>query len=89
MSLGPFLRTPFTDLTGCLINHQTYEKCGKMEMEMMECLEAYGVERGQKMCTDIIADFSECVGVQKQLRRFHVSFNVCKFRTKQSNPYVS
>lgn len=73
MSLGPFLRTPFTDLTGCLINHQTYEKCGKMEMEMMECLEAYGVERGQKMCADIIADFSECVGVRKQLLRFHVS----------------
>ncbi|XP_017468167.1 PREDICTED: uncharacterized protein LOC108360413 isoform X1 [Rhagoletis zephyria] len=71
MSLGPFLRTPFTDLTGCLINHQTYEKCGKMEMEMMDCLEAYGVERGQKMCADIIADFSECVGVRKQLLRFH------------------
>ncbi|XP_053960997.1 NADH dehydrogenase [ubiquinone] iron-sulfur protein 5 [Anastrepha ludens] len=71
MSLGPFLRTPFTDLTGCLINHQSYEKCGKMEMEMMECLEAYGVEKGQKMCADIIADFSECVGVRKQLLRFH------------------
>ncbi|TDG44513.1 hypothetical protein AWZ03_009091 [Drosophila navojoa] len=71
MSLSPFLRLPLTDLTGCLINHQTYDKCGNFEMKMMDCLEAYGMERGKKQCADLIADFQECVGMQKQLLRFH------------------
>ncbi|KAH8409590.1 hypothetical protein KR222_008973 [Zaprionus bogoriensis] len=71
MSLTPFLRLPLTDLTGCLINHQTYDKCGKFEMKMMDCLEAYGLERGKKQCADLIGDFQECVSMQKQLLRFH------------------
>lgn len=74
MSLSPFLRLPLTDLTGCLINHQTYDKCGKFEMKMMDCLEAYGAERGKKQCADLVADFQECVSMEKQLLRFHVSF---------------
>jgi len=74
MSLTPFLRLPLTDLTGCLINHQTYDKCGKFEMKMMECFEAYGLERGKRECADLISDFQECVGMQKQLMRFHVGF---------------
>lgn len=82
MSLSPFLRLPLTDLTGCLINHQTYDKCGKFEMKMMECLEAYGMERGKKQCADLIADFQECVGMQKQLLRFHVSLQYCKWKVE-------
>lgn len=74
MSLGPFLRTPFTDLTGSLINHQQYDKCGEREMNMMDCLEAYGMDRGQRKCVDLIRDFQECAGMKKQLMRFHVSF---------------
>lgn len=83
MSLSPFLRLPLTDLTGCLINHQTYDKCGKFEMKMMDCLEAYGLERGKKQCADLIADFQECVGMQKQLLRFHVSFQCFLYFCKQ------
>ncbi|XP_055839960.1 uncharacterized protein LOC129907671 [Episyrphus balteatus] len=71
MSLGPALRTPFTDLTGCLINHQHYDKCGELEMNMMDCLEAYGVDKGTRVCSDLISDFQECVGLNKQLLRFH------------------
>lgn len=74
MSLAPFLRTPFTDLTGSLINHQHYGKCGEMELSMMECLEAYGVDRGTKKCADLIADFQECHGMKKQMMRFNVSY---------------
>ncbi|KAH8377232.1 hypothetical protein KR093_004330 [Drosophila rubida] len=74
MSLSPFLRLPLTDLTGCLINHQSYDKCGEFEMKMMDCLEAYGFERGKQKCADLISDFQECVGMGKQLKRFHVSF---------------
>lgn len=73
MSLTPFLRLPLTDLTGCLINHQTYDKCGKFEMKMMDCLEAYGLERGKTQCAELIGDFQECVGMRKQLMRFHVN----------------
>lgn len=72
MALSPFFRSPFTDLTGCLVNHQTYDKCGKLELEMMECLEAYGIERGRSKCADLISDFHECVSMTKQIYRFHV-----------------
>uniref|UniRef100_T1H6N3 Uncharacterized protein n=1 Tax=Megaselia scalaris TaxID=36166 RepID=T1H6N3_MEGSC len=69
MSLTPFFRSPLTDMTGCLINHQGYHKCGKMEMDMMDCLEAYGMERGKTVCADIIADFRECATSKKQMNR--------------------
>ncbi|XP_055918411.1 uncharacterized protein LOC129950501 [Eupeodes corollae] len=71
MSLGPGFRSPFTDLTGCLINHQHYDKCGELEMNMMDCLEAYGMDKGVRVCSDLIGDFQECVGMNKQLLRFH------------------
>ena len=50
---------------------QTYDKCGDMELTMMECLEAYGMQRGIKMCKDYNEDFQECFGMKKQLKRFH------------------
>lgn len=64
--IPPFLRTPLTDFTGCMINHQQYDKCGRFEMDMMECLEAYGFDKGQKKCKDLIDDFKECSMVIKQ-----------------------
>lgn len=73
MSLAPYLRTPFTDLTGCVVNHQQYDKCGEMEMKMLDCMEAYGIDRGQRKCKDLIKDFQECAGMKKQLMRFEVS----------------
>lgn len=76
MSFGPFFRSPFTDLTGSLVNHQQYDKCGEREMNMMDCLEAYGMQRGVKKCKDLMDDFQECVGMQKQLMRFHVSLTI-------------
>jgi NADH dehydrogenase (ubiquinone) Fe-S protein 5 len=73
MSLGPFIRLPFTDLTGSMINHQTHDKCGSLEMKMMDCLEAYGMDRGTRKCKDLIEDFQECAGMKKQLARIYVS----------------
>lgn len=73
MSLGPFFRSPLTDLTGCVINHQAYGKCAEFEMDMMDCLEAYGVDKGVIKCKDLIADFQECVGMKKQMLRITVS----------------
>lgn len=71
--LTPYLRNPLTDLTGCLVNHQQYGRCGDFEIDMMECLEAYGLEKGRKKCADLIDDFNECHTQRKQLLRFNVS----------------
>ncbi|KAJ9591561.1 hypothetical protein L9F63_001915 [Diploptera punctata] len=65
----PYFRSPFTDLTGSLINHQTYGRCEDFEMRMMNCLEAYGAERGVKKCKDLIDDFHECSSRKKQMMR--------------------
>ncbi|XP_047000401.1 NADH dehydrogenase [ubiquinone] iron-sulfur protein 5 [Schistocerca americana] len=69
MSLGPFFRLPFTDLTGCMVNHQHYSRCAGFEMKMMDCLEAYGVERGKEKCKTLIEDFKECALRTKQKLR--------------------
>lgn len=78
MSFGPFFRSPFTDLTGSLVNAQQYDKCGAYEMQVMDCLEAYGTERGKTKCQNLIEDFGECVGMRKQMLRFYVSSSTIK-----------
>ncbi|KDR22009.1 uncharacterized protein LOC110827397 [Zootermopsis nevadensis] len=65
----PFFRSPFTDLTGSLINHQFYGKCEEMEMRMMNCLEAYGMDRGRTKCKDLHDDLQECFSHKKQKLR--------------------
>ncbi|XP_058839507.1 uncharacterized protein LOC131694985 [Topomyia yanbarensis] len=70
MSLGPFFRSPFTDLTASMVNFQQYDKCGEMEMAAIDCLEAYGTVRGAKKCADILIDFQECAFMNKQIARF-------------------
>ncbi|KAB0803520.1 hypothetical protein PPYR_02663 [Photinus pyralis] len=60
MSLSPFLRSPFTDLTGAMVSHQWYGQCADMELKVMDCLEAYGVDKGRKKCDTLIQDFQEC-----------------------------
>uniref|UniRef100_A0A336MC26 CSON014888 protein n=1 Tax=Culicoides sonorensis TaxID=179676 RepID=A0A336MC26_CULSO len=67
--VSPLLRSPFTDLTTGMINCQYFDKCGERELAMMECLEAYGVERGKQKCKMLIEDFQECFTMRKQLMR--------------------
>jgi len=75
----PFFRSPFTDLTGSLINHQHYGRCEEMEMRVMNCLEAYGVDRGMKKCKDLVDDFRECSSLKKQVNCLYD--NSVKIRT--------
>ncbi|XP_037038881.1 uncharacterized protein LOC119076317 [Bradysia coprophila] len=75
MALSPAFRTPLTDLTGCLHNFQGHKKCGPIEMNMIDCLEAYGMHMGSKKCKDLIEDFQECSGQQKQLKRVEAMRN--------------
>lgn len=36
-------------------------ECGELEMDALECMEAYGVRRGYKLCHSYIEDFRECM----------------------------
>jgi NADH dehydrogenase (ubiquinone) Fe-S protein 5 len=40
-------------------------------MRAMNCLEAYGVDRGMKKCKDLIDDFRECSTHKKQVNRLY------------------
>lgn len=73
MSLSPFIRTPFTDLGGGMLNHQHFGQCSKMELDAMECLEAYGLIRGTKKCNLLLEDYYECHSRAKQISRIVVS----------------
>ncbi|KAK4885169.1 hypothetical protein RN001_001440 [Aquatica leii] len=66
MSTSPVFRSPFTDLTGCLISHQWHGPCRDFEMKVMDCLEAYGLHNGRIKCDTLIKDFRECAGRRKQ-----------------------
>lgn len=76
MPLTPFFRTPFTDFTGGLINAQHYDKCGQFELDVIECLEAYGQDRGKLKCRDLIEDFNECLTMTKRTMRALVSCSI-------------
>ncbi|KAJ2948371.1 hypothetical protein O0L34_g7608 [Tuta absoluta] len=70
-TLSPFFRSPFTDLTGGLVSHQVVgTRCGPIELETMECLERYGLDRGVRKCRCLIEDFKECQMQAKQYGRF-------------------
>jgi NADH dehydrogenase (ubiquinone) Fe-S protein 5 len=74
MPLTPFFRTPITDFSGGLINAQHYDKCGQFELDAIECLEAYGQDRGKVKCRDLMEDFHECLTMTKRTMRAAVSF---------------
>ncbi|XP_013193512.1 NADH dehydrogenase [ubiquinone] iron-sulfur protein 5 [Amyelois transitella] len=69
-TISPFIRSPFTDITGGLVSHQLLDRCAKQEMAFMDCLEAYGLDRGLKKCQALFEDFHECQTYCKQLKRF-------------------
>ncbi|XP_050296671.1 NADH dehydrogenase [ubiquinone] iron-sulfur protein 5 [Anthonomus grandis grandis] len=66
---NPFLKSPLTDMSGALVCSQWGGKCADIEMRALECLEAYGVDRGLKKCDTLIKDFDECVYKRKQIQR--------------------
>lgn len=85
---NPLIRTPFTDLTSGMINCQYFDKCGERELSMMECLEAYGVERGKQKCKVLIEDFHECFTMKKQLMRAHVCVGVLNVHLRFFNVFL-
>ncbi|KAJ8925265.1 hypothetical protein NQ315_009093 [Exocentrus adspersus] len=69
MSLSPWLKSPFTDLTGAIVSHQWYDECADIELKALDCLEAYGLDRGIKKCDTLMKDFTECSLKIKQFKR--------------------
>ena len=65
--IAPAFRTPMTDLVGSIMTHQTGSRCADFEMRAMECLEAYGVQRGRVRCVDYLDDLRECTFKFKQV----------------------
>ncbi|CAK1553048.1 unnamed protein product [Leptosia nina] len=70
MSISPFLRSPFTDFTGGMVSHQLLGACQKQEIRYMDCLEAYGLDRGRVKCEHLFHDFHECQTKTLQYKRF-------------------
>lgn len=61
----PWLRSPLTEMTGHWQSNQYREfgrrhRCANLELNAMECLEAYGYYRGERYCRDFIQDWDEC-----------------------------
>nr|XP_053614311.1 NADH dehydrogenase [ubiquinone] iron-sulfur protein 5-like [Plodia interpunctella] len=69
-TLSPFFRSPFTDITGGMISHQLLDRCALQEMAVMDCLEAYGLDRGLQKCKHLVEDFHECQTHCKSYKRF-------------------
>lgn len=76
MSLSPFFRSPYSDLTGGLVSHQMLGRCQMVEMRYMDCLEAYGLGRGKEMCKCFFDDYHECQTLTLQLKRYLVSISI-------------
>lgn len=70
--LSPYIRTGATDVFGQILNHQHMSKCAPFELNMMECMEAYGLDKGRVKCSDLIEDFNECKDKTKQMLRVKV-----------------
>lgn len=70
MSLTPWFRSPFTDLTGALVSHQFYGRCADIEMQLVDCMEAYGLTRSKQKCALLMEDFKECAFRDKQTKRY-------------------
>lgn len=70
--LSPYIRTGATDLFGQIVNHQLVSKCAPFELNMMECMEAYGLDKGRVKCAALVEDFNECRNMTKQILRVKV-----------------
>ncbi|ENN79485.1 hypothetical protein YQE_04129, partial [Dendroctonus ponderosae] len=68
--LTPFFKSPLTDLTGSVISSQWGDgPCRDMEMKALDCLDAYGIRRGEVKCAELIKNFDECSVKIKQMNR--------------------
>lgn len=68
---SPLFKTPFTDLFFNVRNLQCLKECAHYELQLIDCLEAYGYHRGKEKCRLILSDMYECAMKNKRLRRVY------------------
>jgi len=37
-----------------------YQECNELEQDAIDCMNAYGVKRGSKLCESYLLDYKEC-----------------------------
>ncbi|KAK0161628.1 hypothetical protein PV327_010081 [Microctonus hyperodae] len=79
-TLTPFFRNIWTDIFGSMANFQEHPECANRELQVVDCLEAYGVIGGKTKCRVLLDDFRECVMRSKQFYRVKIMFDE---RTRQ------
>lgn len=60
MQVTPLFRTNLDVMVLSGKNRTKHRECGDLEMDAIECLEAYGATRGKKICDKYILDYKEC-----------------------------
>lgn len=69
----PYMRSYFEEYTLAQLNsNQVVEngngtRCANYELNLMECLEAYGYYRGDRFCKPFYDDLDECRTSRKQV----------------------
>lgn len=67
---APLFKTPFTDVLFNTRNLQCLKECAHYELQLADCMEAYGYHRGKEKCRLILEDMYECAMKIKRGRRF-------------------
>lgn len=68
----PLLKGPPTDLFHHVRGLQSMKECSQYELKYMECMEAYGYQRGKEKCRLILEDMYECAFKLKRLQRVYL-----------------
>lgn len=72
--ITPWFRNIFTDMFGCIMDFGAHP-CASRELEVVDCLEAYGTIHGKQKCRILLDDFRECVLQGKQWQRLKIMRN--------------
>lgn len=71
-TITPFFRNFWTDVFGSMSTFQEHPECANRELQVVDCLEAYGVIGGKTKCRVLLDDFRECVMKGKQFQRVKI-----------------
>lgn len=80
---SPFIKTPVTDWFNQVFNFQCRKDCANYEIQLADCMEAYGYHRGKEKCRLIIEDMYECLFMWKRTRRVF-EMHAERYRQKQN-----
>ncbi|XP_063994243.1 NADH dehydrogenase [ubiquinone] iron-sulfur protein 5 [Diachasmimorpha longicaudata] len=89
----PHIKTPITDIFSNLHNFQNHPDCAIRELELVDCLEAYGPQHAERKCRVLMADLKECVFRTKQRHRLVIMSGerhrqVCDGERDPANKYA-